>query len=155
MTRSPAGPNPAQWGRREPVSFGTGCTGDCVSSRPSDGPGSHVPAALEEIRERNTHRQSASNPYGRRRFVNFVVLDASEPYFTKSELRLRIPELLAKPVNRPVEWNSARGMRRIQVGVGVFSTDAPGHQAVQRTGHECQLHVEIHFHADHGGERVD
>src|SRR6266849_7364711 len=115
MTRSPAGPNPAQWGRREPVSFGTGCTGDCVSSRPSDGPGSHVPAALEEIRERNTHRQSASNPYGRRRFVNFVVLDASEPYFTKSELRLRIPELLAKPVNRPVEWNSARGMRRIQV----------------------------------------
>src|SRR2546425_9356385 len=114
MTRSPAGPNPAQWGRREPVSFGTGCTGDCVSSRPSDGPGSHVPAALEEIRERNTHRQSASNPYGRRRFVNFVVLDASEPYFTKSELRLRIPELLAKPVNRPVEWNSARGMRRIQ-----------------------------------------
>src|SRR5712692_5151679 len=137
MTRSPAGPNPAQWGRREPVSFGTGCTGDCVSSRPSDGPGSHVPAALEEIRERNTHRQSASNPYGRRRFVNFVVLDASEPYFTKSELRLRIPELLAKPVNRPVEWNSARGMRRIQVFVGRNSTSSEEAHHPRRVPSPC------------------
>src|ERR1035438_6852721 len=40
------------------------------------------------------------------------------------------------------------------LGVAVLSTDALGHHAVQRTGHERQLHVEIHFHADHGGERV-
>ena len=72
-------------------------------------------AALEEIRGRNTHRQSASNPYGRRRFANFVVLDASEPYFTKSEVRLRIPESTAKPVNKPFEGHQERGMRRIQV----------------------------------------
>ena len=35
-------------------------------------------------RARNTHRQSSSNPYDHRRFVNFVVPDASEPYLTKS-----------------------------------------------------------------------
>src|ERR1039457_6604603 len=40
------------------------------------------------------------------------------------------------------------------LGVAVLSTDALGHHAVQRTGHERQLYVEIHFHADHGGERV-
>src|SRR5437870_74275 len=84
MTRSPNGPNPAQWGRPEPVSFGTNYTDDCVWGRPSGGPGSHVPAALEEIHGRNTHRHSSSNPYDHRRFVNFAAPDASEPYLTKS-----------------------------------------------------------------------
>src|SRR5579862_5694212 len=115
MTRSPSDPNPAQWGRPELVSFGTDCTDGCVGGRLGGGPRNHAPVALEEIRGRNTYRHSASNPYDHRRFANFVVPDASEPYLTESYVRLRIPESLAKPVNRPVERHSGRGMRRIQV----------------------------------------
>src|SRR5579862_5171200 len=116
MTRSPSDPNPAQWGRPELVSFGTDCTDGCVGGRLGGGPRNHAPVALEEIRGRNTYRHSASNPCDHRRFANFVVPDASEPYLTESYVRLRIPESLAKPVNRPVERHSGRGMRRIQVG---------------------------------------
>ena len=80
-------------------------------------------AALEEIRGRSTHRQSTSNPYDHGRFTNFVVPYASEPYLTKSEVRLRMPKPLVKPVNRPVERCSKRRMRRIQVQ----QHDAVGH----------------------------
>jgi len=67
------------------------------------------------MRERNTHRHSASTPYDHRRFVNFAVPYASEPYFTKSEVRLRIPNSFVIPVNRPVERHPGHGLRRIQV----------------------------------------
>src|ERR1035441_5715636 len=114
MTRSPSGPNPAQWGRPEPLSFGTDCTDGCVWGRLGAEPGSRASAALEGIRERNTHRHSASNPYDHRRFVNFVAPYASEPYLTKSYVRLRVPKSSVRPVNQPVERYFGRGMRRIQ-----------------------------------------
>ena len=37
----------------------------------------------------------------------------------------------------------------------LYSPDALGHHAVQRSGRERQLHIEIHFHPDPAGERVD
>lgn len=43
------------------VPFGTDCTDGCAWGRTDGGPGSYAPAALEEIRGRNTHHQSASN----------------------------------------------------------------------------------------------
>src|ERR1035437_3781986 len=42
-----------------------------------------------------------------------------------------------------------------RLGAAVLSTDALSHHTVQRTGRERQLHVEVHFHPDHAGKRVD
>ena len=58
--------------------------GDRVSAWERSSIDGRSAAAVEEIREENTCRQSASDPYDHRRFVNFVVPDASEPYLTKS-----------------------------------------------------------------------
>jgi len=41
------------------------------------------------------------------------------------------------------------------LGVAVFPTDALAPSCGTENGHERQLHVEIHFHPDHAGERVD